>query len=409
MELSRNNSLPLSVVLMSILLGIYVDIKCINWILAYGFFSSEGGFMSFLYPIVVACIMILFLTTNIKKEVRFSKKTFLLAAYLILFYIFTILFIGSPRVSITFFSIFTITGLLLPNFVKIDSKCFLISVMLWPTIAIFKLDRVFQMTLDWKDAISMDSSYAFMTPIIATIVYLFSYYRSDYRWKKVFIIILSSINFIFFLKLFQHGSRGPLLAIFLTLVFFWVVQYSERKGGAVFNRKNIFVALLCIVLSILFMNAFLDFVFLIMDKFGINSIALEKIVRLSAEGDLSNGRNTLKDLAINGFWDSFLVGNGLDRFDANTGQAYPHNFVLQILYDGGLLLAFILLVPIIVNTIMKFKKCSKSQYIVQTFLLFSSVPYALLSQDLWENAVFWLFVGSLFSTTFINVTHDYEI
>ena len=107
MELSRNNSLPLSVVLMSILLGIYVDIKCINWILAYGFFSSEGGFMSFLYPIVVACIMILFLTTNIKKEVRFSKKTFLLAAYLILFYIFTILFIGSPRVSITFFSIFT--------------------------------------------------------------------------------------------------------------------------------------------------------------------------------------------------------------------------------------------------------------------------------------------------------------
>ena len=146
-----------------------------------------------------------------------------------------------------------------------------------------------------------------------------------------------------------------------------------------------------------------------MEKFGINSTALEKIVRLSAEENLSNGRNNLQIIALNGFWDNFLFGNGLDRFDANTGLAYPHNFVVQILYDGGLLLFCVLLFPIVTKTILNYKKCSYNRYVVQSFLLFSSVPYAFFSQDLWENAVFWLFVGSLFSSTFVNSNNNYEI
>ena len=146
-----------------------------------------------------------------------------------------------------------------------------------------------------------------------------------------------------------------------------------------------------------------------MEKFGINSTALEKIVRLSAEGNLSNGRNNLQIIALNGFWDNFLFGNGLDRFDANTGLAYPHNFVTQILYDGGLLLFCVLLIPIFIKTFLNYKRCSYNQYVVHTFLLFSSVPYASFSQDVWENAVFWLFVGSLFSSTFVTSNNSYEI
>lgn len=410
MEYIKSKSVQLPIILMSLLVGFYIDVKCVNWTLAYGFFSgSEGGFMSLLYPSIVVCIVVLYFLTKIRNEALPSLYSFFLMAFLIIFYIFTTTFIGPPRVSVAFFSLFTIVGLLLPWFSIVDGKYLLVSVMLWPCIAIFKLDQVFQMTLSWKDVISMDASYAFMTPVIASIVYLFTYYRNDNGWKKIFITILVLINSVFFLKLFQFGTRGPLLSIFLTIFFLFFVRYSKCEDGAVVNRKKAFVALILLFLVFFSIDFILDTLFAIMRKLGANSFALDKMVRLSAEGNISNGRGNLQILALKGFWENILFGRGLDRFDANTGLAYPHNFVVQILYDGGLLLFCVLLIPIIIKMLLNYKKCSYNKYVVQTFLLFSSVPYASFSQDLWENAVFWLFVGSLFSSTFVYSNNNNEI
>ena len=410
MEYIKNKSVQLPIILMSLLIGFYIDVKCVNWTLAYGYFSGgEGGFMSLLYPSVVVCIFVLYFFTNIKNETVPSLSSFFLVVFLILFYAVTTTFIGPPRVSVAFFSLFVITGLILPCFTIVDGKYLLISVMLWPSIAIFRLDQVFQMMVSWRDVISMDASYAFMTPIIASVVYLFSYYRNDNGWQKLFITILVLINSVFFLELFQYGSRGPLLAIILTIIFLFSTKYSKSKEGIIINRKKVVVGLIFLFLLIFSIDFFLDVLFAIMGKMGINSTALEKIVRLSAEGNLSNGRGNLQIIALNGFWDNILFGNGLDRFDANTGLEYPHNFVTQILYDGGLLLFCVLLIPIFIKTFLNYKRCSYNQYVVQTFLLFSSVPYASFSQDVWENAVFWLFIGSLFSSTFANSNNNYEI
>lgn len=410
MDFIRKNLVRLPVVLASLLIGFYVDVKCVNWTLAYGFFSGgEGGFMSLLYPAVVVCIFALCFFTKIKNEVEPSLLSFSLVVFLIIFYIVTTTFVGPPRVSVALFSLFVVVGLILPCFTIVDGKYLLVSVMLWPSFAIFRLDQVFQMALSWKDVISMDASYAFMTPVIASVVYLFTFYRNDKGWKKLFITVIVLIDFVFFLKLFQFGSRGPLLAILLTIVFFLSTKYSKIKGGIFLSRKKVFAGLFFLFLLLFSIDFFFDFLISIMEKIGVNSTALEKIVRLSAEGNLSNGRGNIQILALNGFWDNILFGNGLDRFDANTGLAYPHNFVLQILYDGGLLLFCVLLIPIVAKTILNYKRCSYNRYVVQTFLLFSSVPYASFSQDLWENAVFWLFVGSLFSSTFVNSNNNYEI
>ena len=410
MNFIRENLVRLPVVFASLLVGFYVDVKCVNWTLAYGFFSGgEGGFMSLLYPAVVVCLFALCFFTKIKNEVVPSLLSFSLVAFLIIFYLVTTTFVGSPRVSIAFFLLFVVVGLILPCFTIVDGKYLLVSVMLWPSIAIFRLDQVFQMALSWKDVISMDASYAFMTPVIASVVYLFCYYRNDNRWQKLFMTILVLINAVFFLKLFQYGSRGPLFAILLTIVFFLSTKYSEYKEGIIINRKRIVVGLFFLLVLFFSMGFVIDVLFAFMGKFGISSSALEKIVRLSSEGNLSNGRSNLQILALNGFWDNILFGNGLDRFDANTGLAYPHNFVIQILYDGGLLLFYVLLIPVVVKTFLNYKRCSYNQYVVQTFLLFSSVPYASFSQDIWENAVFWLFVGSLFSSSFTNSNNNYEI
>lgn len=402
MNADKNSTINTSFIFTSILVGLYIDIKCINWALVYGFFSGrENGFMSVLYPITILMILMIYVTTGIRKNIEKSIYNCLLAIFLVFFYALTYAFIGEPRVSISFFALFTLSGLLISNYVRVDGRILLLSIMFWPCFAITRLDKVFVMALDWVDVISMDASYAFMPPIIATIIYCSFYFKREKGFVKLFALTLTLINFVYFLRLFQYGSRGPLLSIFSTIFFLTVCKKKDGLSGILIDLKRLFLIVTIILISIFLMNALFGYLLNILDELGLQSRAIEKILRLSFEGDISNGRESLQTMAIDGFLKKIVFGNGLDRFDANTGGAYPHNFIIQILYDGGIVLFFVLLVPMIKGVVSIYKRCNSNQYVVYTLLMFSSVPYALLSLDMWENAVLWLFIGAIFSKTFV--------
>ena len=407
----KNRDVALSTIIMSILVAFYIDVKCINWTVVYGFLSgSEGGLMSLLYPAVVAAIFFVYVFSNIKKNVTFSKESIFLSIYLIFFFFITSTLVGPPRVSVPFFALFTIIGLLLANFTQIDGRILIKAVMFLPCFGILRIDRIFFMALDWADVISMDASYAFLTPVLANIVYLFTFFKQEGKLSKYITVAISAVNFVYFMRLFQFGSRGPLLAIFSLIAFIWAFKYSCERFSVMLDGKRLITSIIVIVLILISINPLLDMMFSLMDSVGIQSRAIEKVIRLSAEGDISNGRSDLKTLAIDGFYNNIVFGNGLDRFDANTSEAYPHNFILQTLYDGGLLLFAILLIPMVRNIFRKFKNCSYDQYVVYTFLLFASVPYALFSQDMWENAILWVFIGVLYSKSFVKQkTLDNEV
>ena len=122
----------------------------------------------------------------------------------------------------------------------------------------------------------------------------------------------------------------------------------------------------------------------------------EKFLNLAKEGDVSNGRNDIASIAIKGFLSSPFWGNGMDSFNANTGLAYPHNLFLQLLYDGGLLLSAVIILPILKKIKRTYLNCSYDEYTVYTFLLMCSVPGSMFSMDIWSNGVLWFAFGSLF-------------
>ena len=114
-------------------------------------------------------------------------------------------------------------------------------------------------------------------------------------------------------------------------------------------------------------------------------------------GDLSNGRDAIDIIAWDGIFESPFLGYGTAQFENNTGFVYPHNFILQFLYDGGLLLTFVVLFPIVRTVIQKIKKVNSQEYICLIFLFFCSVPGSLLSGDLWESGMLWMFFGFVLS------------
>lgn len=401
--------IPFIIVLQSLLVAFYADVKCINWTLAYGYSSmnEEEGFMSILYAGVVFLLLICAKIGKNNIAERISRTLIMMVFLLMAFYWYTIQFIGPPKINITMFSIFVIVSMIVPNIVRVNAKVFIKGIMLLPAFAIFRIDSVFRSVSDWRTTISMDTSYAFLVPICATIVYMYLYYREDEKCDKIMTFVLFVINMIFFLRILQFGSRGPILSVLLMIAFLYLIKQPESIGV----RKKNQIMLICVLGFIILYFSFYSIISAISsssDFLGMRLHFVEKMVRLNAEGDISNGRDLINEIAISGIIDNPILGHGLDRFDANTGFLYPHNILLQILYDGGILIFLCLIVPLIKLISQLLSNCNKGEYAVFTVLFFSSVPGAFFSGDMWGLARFWLFYGFMLSRSFVIEEDEYS-
>ena len=397
-----SESIGLALVFQSLLLAFYADIKAINWGLTYGNYFEDGT-MSILYPLIFAGVIISWFL-NKKTEKSINKWSVTIFLFLILFYILTYQFVGEPRVRIELFISLTLLALIIPHVVRINPQITLKAAMLFPAFSVFKLRQTFFFALSWQDSISMDSSYAYLIPISATIVYLRCYFKNEPLAQKTITIFLAIINFIFFTQLLQYGSRGPLTCILLLIAFLWVTEVNDK--GLSFKRWKLGVATIAIVIIAITFLGTMKQLDNVLTENDANFRFVNKMMDLAAENNLSNGRDKLNQITLDGILERPILGHGLDRYEANTGQIYPHNFILQILYDGGLFF-FLLLIPIAVKKIFeKFKNADKNDYAIYSFLLFASVPGAFFSQDLWNLSILWLFFGSVISNQFVSNTKN---
>jgi len=229
---------------------------------------------------------------------------------------------------------------------------------------------------------------------------MYLYYNEEKRRDKYVTIVLCVINIIFFMQILKYGSRGSIFCVLLLVAFLYLIKPPRSLG--VRKKKNLVIILVLGLFALYF--SFYSLLSAISFGAELNGIKLhfvEKIMELSAEGDITNGRGMLNSITISGIIDSPIFGHGLDRFDANTGMLYPHNVLLQLLYDGGIVGFLCLSIPLIKSMSHFFKTCTKDEYAVFTVLCFSSLPGAFFSGDIWGLARLWLFFGFVLSKSFI--------
>src|SRR5690606_8838226 len=111
--------------------------------------------------------------------------------------------------------------------------------------------------------------------------------------------------------------------------------------------------------------------------------------------DISNGRGKLLNYAFSDISDNLFLGNGIAVFDEKYGN-YPHNFIVQILYEGGILY----LIPMSIIILKFFKIIVSNQYskdykIFLIYLFTAGIIELLFSNVYWRSVFFWLFIGML--------------
>jgi O-antigen ligase len=234
----------------------------------------------------------------------------------------------------------------------------------------------------------MGKAYGLLPYAISAIILLF------FRYNNFLFIILSLLNLMsvsYFIFIF--GNRGAAIALLLTPIFFYFIK--KNQSNICLFRLFLYLIISVIFLA-LFVYCFEQFLYPVISSNNIVFQSYEKNLKLIELGNILNGRDLIISKVLSYIMDKPLLGYGIGSVMEITGFNYPHNFALQFLFEGGIILAM----PIIYLLINSFKLMFSANVSLndKTFIFFlfqSSVIQLSFSSYPWQSQIFWLFIGTV--------------
>lgn len=325
--------------------------------------------------------------------------SYLLAALLLIGYGLTVVLKGWPTVSVCVFGAAVVIPLLLPQAAVPETHLLVKVTMLIPLPVIFLIAKMMEATESPSFWLGM--SLSFVPSVIAAMIIAVIFIRHENRWQQIISAIGILGNIILFAYMVRYGSRGPYLAVLLMISFLpaisidrlligsWASNAFQWLRGLRFLGTYTFgILLAAFVVGLSWMFYQMDWEVSVMAKF----------VKAIEQGDISNGRFEIWLASLRGFCAEPIWGHGIGQISRDLSYVHPHNSVVQLLYDGGLLLLALVLIPTCCIAMRFLRLRTKSlQHIMLVvlliFLFFISVPNSMLSGDLWSNSRVWLLVG----------------
>ena len=137
----------------------------------------------------------------------------------------------------------------------------------------------------------------------------------------------------------------------------------------------------------------IEYLFNLLDARGISSRSIERMYYAElGGGDVSAGRFKIYNMAFNEFLQSPIWGNGIGSFDSYKGT-FPHNILLQLMVEGGLLFLIPFTIILIKGFIYIFEKGRSSvSGVFMLFVFCAGMIRLFFSFYLWGSHFCWLFV-----------------
>ena len=348
------------------------------------------------FTIVLAVLIVLFIARLMVNPIRWVSKKFFIFAFLILASYGLTLMFCSEKTNLTVIDFIGMCFIpfLFGGILDFDGK----TVIRWTMYTIIFAIPVFQQVFvkanagTAYDAVSMGSSYALVPVIGASIVHFMLFRKESTFFDKI--VYIANIFFLF--SFVQMSYRGPLVCL-AVLVLFCAIYNISKEGKTNKNIILISALLILVVLLLIYLDEILIFVYDFLAKRNIRIAFLDKTRFLvsAGEGDLVHGRTTIWKTALEGFFESPIFGHGLATFLYNTGIVFPHNFILQFLYDGGLLLTIPLMSVIIagIRKSIRDRKIHSSRFSFVVFAGGIAFTRGLVSAETWRIILLWLLFG----------------
>lgn len=237
----------------------------------------------------------------------------------------------------------------------------------------------------YDDGILMTMSYRILPFIVAGLsVTLDGTYNKYVRFLSLVPAIVCAV------LLFVVGSRGAQLSVMIFLALFFILKAPTPKSRI---RRLFLIA----ILGVIFIASFtlvVHSLFSFFDDHDISSLAINRMENMLDSGhDLDTGRSTIQRQAWKEFLSSPVFGNGIVSFNNFSGM-YPHNILIQLLGEGGLIfgILFALLAYNVISILLSHGLNNEFACII-LFITCAGVIKLFFSSTYIESQFFWALVG----------------
>lgn len=238
--------------------------------------------------------------------------------------------------------------------------------------------------------IDMGLSYALLPSVVAGILH-FVFFRKQ---SNMVVKISYLINLLFLILLIIFSVRGVIISLF---ILFYALIISLIKGKfRIFGKTLLYSSAVFLIVVAIKINDIILFTYEFLLSKGIEFSALTKSVnKMQSSSGISSGRINIYEKVFQLIKENPLLGEGISFYASYTGGLYPHNIILQLMLESGVLLTVPIIILILIagkitfSSIDYFKK-NKGFKVLVMFCFVSSVPRLMFSSYLWKEQLFWL-------------------
>ena len=215
------------------------------------------------------------------------------------------------------------------------------------------------------------------------LLFVCSFLYCALRYKKTIDVVMFVVGFLMILL---GGSRGPVLDIAIFGMIYILITVGESKYK-LFYLFLVFLALLIVMFSYHYMlTAIMD----LLSSFNISSRTLTKLLEGSVSED--NGRSILWAAATNMIemdpWGYGAMGARHILYKIHI-VGHPHNFILELFVEYGILGGSIILLYLLINSIRIFIKKDIGEWKGVFLIFFANSCQLLTSYTYWHSIGLW--------------------
>lgn len=263
-------------------------------------------------------------------------------------------------------------------------------------ITVLAVNGFFEYQYEDMNQAYMGNIYPIVTMIIIALFH-FRFYRHEAS-KFTWICYLYNVYMI--IRVIMVANRGALLCIVCAIIVLFLYKFDENeqiKKNSIKQLLFVITALIvCVIVYINQLEIIQSFIAFFQKSLGSVPSFFIKMERYILLDDVSNGRSTINEVFYEAFKESPVWGHGMRTFSSYTNNLYPypHNFIYQYLFEGGLLFATI---PIfyavkIVFDVLLGRIESKEEYVMAAMLVCQCYPKLLVSTEVWQGTAIWMLI-----------------
>ena len=351
-------------------------------------------------------IMVVFMVLKVysnRKNLTIDKSKIINVSLLLIFYVWmiaTLVYTRSPKYSLikTMYFSTVFIAFVFPHFYKIDLKKFIAPLyILLPVLSIWNLNGLTNILLGESSEQGIAGYYLVLGTNIGLLIVIIFFFGKDIistRLKYIFVMILYTL-------LLMTGSRGPILfcsiLIFPGYIYYFIKEFlnikSKRVNFVVLGVNILVLSLLIIVINrVIKIEQYDRLLTRTSDRFDL------LILSFTNDGYDQTGRTILAKRASNHIFDNIsnnIFGYGIGSFGiidkGHDFRDYPHNILLEIYFELGLI-GIVLFLIFIISILNKRDHMSKYYYpllFVSLYMFLNS----LKSSGLSDQRIMFAFLG----------------